>query len=75
MVKMLSDLTVGIFVHLDIMPNTGIDPMINHTDCILTGPAPKKYRAMLLVCKEAEKSYSRDQWKLGEAKDVIMEDF
>ena len=42
---------------------------------ILAEPTLNKYCAILLVCKETENSYARDQWMLGEAKDVRMENF
>ena len=68
-------LTVGIFEHLIILAKTDVDQRVKYTENILTGPALKKYRDILLVCKDRAKNYTGDHWMLEESKYVSMEDF
>ena len=69
------DLTVGVVEHMNITSKTDMDQRVNTTERIPTGTVLKKYREILLVCKEAMKNYVGDQFMLGEARDVSVEYF
>ena len=47
--------------------------MIKYTQRTLRGAALKKYKHILMVCKEWVKGLSGDQWNLVETKYVTME--
>ena len=47
--------------------------MVNYTQHILRGLALNKYKTVLAQCKETAKVIAGDQWTLGEAKYVTMD--
>ena len=57
------------------MSKTYVDNRVKYTQSILTVPALKKHRAILLVFKDTENIYSGYHWTIGEVKYFIMEYF
>ena len=50
-----------------------VDKWVNCTQRILRGPALKKYKKVLVECKELVKGIAGYQWIIGPTKDVTME--
>ena len=73
MISMMRDLTVGLFEHLDIMSVMDLDPRIKYIEYILIVSVLNKYLQVLEECKESTKGLSGDQWSLGLAKVISME--
>ena len=61
----MCDITVGVFEHIDITPKIDLDIRIKYTEHILRGPALKKFRQVLLKCKDPAKGLSGYQWSLA----------
>ena len=70
-VRILIDLMVGLFYHLDITSNLGIDRRIKYTERILTGPV-LVFFVVLLACKDVAKGFAGYQWILVSTKYVII---
>ena len=51
----MRDLTVGLFEHLETTSPVDVDKRVAYTQCILRGVELKKYRAVLLECKQSAK--------------------
>ena len=51
----------------------GVDKIVNYTQHLLRVPALNKYNTVLAECKESAQGVDGDQWTLGLAKDVTME--
>ena len=52
-----------------------MDQRVAYTQRILRGAALKKYKAVLLECKQLEKDLAGDKWDLGNLKEISMDDF
>ena len=52
-----------------------VDQMVAYTQRILRGSGIKKYKAVLLECKQLAKDLAGDSWTLGELKELSTEDF
>ena len=48
---------------------------INYTQSILRGSALKKYREVLVACKQLEKELAEDEWDIGKLAGLSTEDF
>ena len=73
MISMMRYLTVGLFEHLDIMSVMDLDPRIKYIEYILIVSVINKYLQVLEECKESTKGLAGDQWSLGLAKVIFME--
>ena len=54
-VSTMRDLTVRLFEHLETTSPVDVDKRVAYTQCILRGVELKKYRAVLLECKQSAK--------------------
>ena len=68
----MRDLTVGVFEHLEITSPMDDDKRIKYTQNILSVTSLKKYKQILVGCKESEKGLSGDQWDMGVTKNVTV---
>ena len=73
MIRAIRDVTVGLFRHLEITSKIDVDKRINYIERILRREALNKYRQVLSECKDLEKGIDVDQWNMGAAKNVTME--
>ena len=71
----MRDLTVGIFEQLEIILTTDADKRIAYTQRIFRGSALKKYREVLVTCKQLAKELLGDEWTLGDMSGLSTEDF
>ena len=69
----MHDLTRGVFEHLEITSPIDVDKKVKYTQRLLRGLALNKYKTVLAQCKETAKVIAGDQWTLGEAKYVTMD--
>ena len=74
-VSAMRDLTAGVFEHLDINSPMDVDKMVAYTQRILKGCDPKKYREVLVECRQLAKELSGDEWNLGKLKGLSTDDF
>ena len=51
-VCVMRNLTVRLFVHLEITPLMDVDKMVNYMQSLLIGAALKKYKSVLTECKK-----------------------
>ena len=75
MVSAMDNLTSGVFGHLDITSTMDVYQRLAYTQIILRGSALKKYKAVLLECKQLVKYIAVDKWTLGEMKGLSTNDF
>ena len=52
LINAMRDLTSGVFDHLEIISPTDVDTRLAYTQRILRGSALKKYREILVTCKQ-----------------------
>ena len=52
-----------------------MDQRISYTQHILRGAALKKYKVVLLECKQLENNLAGDKWDLGVLKEISTDDF
>ena len=71
----MCDLTSGLFQHLDTTSSMEVDQSIDYTQCILRGLEIKKYKAVLIACKESEEDIAGDKWTLGDLKELYIYGF
>ena len=71
----MCSLTVGVFGHLEIISPTDLDKRLVYTQRILIGAALKKYREVLMTCKQSAKELADDEWTLGNMNGLSPEDF
>ena len=72
-VRTMCDLTSGLFGRLYITTFLDVDKRVNDMQHHLRRMAHKKYKTVLVKCKESVKGISGYQWTLIPTKDVIME--
>ena len=65
-IKAMRNLTVGVFENLEIISPTDVDKRLACTQCILRGSVPKKYREILVTCKQLAKKLVGDECNLGD---------
>ena len=75
MINAMCDLRIGLFQHLEIMSELDLYLRIKYTDQIPTNPAPKKFRQVLLACKDIARGLAGKQCTLREANNETMEQF
>ena len=64
----MRNLMVGLFRHLETTSKIYVDKRIRYTDQILGVGALKKYRKVILECKESVEGISGYQWDLVASK-------
>ena len=52
-----------------------VDKRLSYTQHILGGAALKKYREVLVTCRQLEKELAGDEWTLGDLAGLLVEDF
>ena len=73
MLRVMRNLTVRVFEHLEITPHSNVYQSIAYLQHILRGSAPKKHKTVLAECKESTNGLYGDQWMFGPTKYVTME--
>ena len=71
----MHNLTAGVFEHLEIISPTDVDKRLAYTQRILRGYALKKYREVLVTCKQLVKDLASDEWNLRDMSGISTEDF
>ena len=75
MVSAMRDLTIIVLENLDITSPMDVYQMVAYMQRILRGKPLKKYKAILLECKQSAKDIAEDKWTFVELKWVYIEDF
>ena len=65
-INAMHDLTVGVFEHLEIILYTDMEKRLAYMQRTLRGSTPKKYREILVTCKQLAKKLVGDEWNLGD---------
>ena len=52
-----------------------VDKRLSYTQRILRGAAIKKYREVLVTCRQLEKELTGDEWTLGDLAGLFVKDF
>ena len=73
--RMMHNLTVGVFGHLEIKSDMDVEKRIKYMKHILRGTSFKKQKQIMEEHKESEKGIAIDKWTLVSTKDVTMENF
>ena len=73
MLRAMQKLTSRVFEHLYITYTLDVDQMVSYMQRLLRGEALKKYKTVLVDCKETAKGVYGYQWMLCEAKGVTMD--
>ena len=71
----MCNLTSGVFENCEITSPMEVDQSIAYMQRILRGAALKKYKAVLMVCRESAKDLAGDKWTLGNLKAPSKERF
>ena len=71
----MRDLTSRVFEHLDITSPMDAKKRLAYTQRILRGDALKKYRDVLVTCRQLENDLAGDEWTLGDLTGLSMEEF
>ena len=71
----MRNLTAGVFEHLEIISPTDMDKRLAYKQRILRVDALKKYREVLMTCKQSAKELAGDEWTLGDMDSLAAEDF
>ena len=74
-INSIHNLTVRVFENLEIISPTDVDKRLAYMQRILRGPSIKKYREILVTCKQSAKELAGDEWTLGDLGGVSIEDF
>ena len=74
-VNTMCDLTSGVFEHLDITSPMYVDQRVASKHRIFRRDELKKYKALLVECKQSAKELVVDKWTLGALKEISMDDF
>ena len=74
-VSTILDLTSGVFDHLQIMSPMDVDQRVAYTQSIMRGALLKKYKAVMLGCKQLAKDIAGEKCTLGELKRLSIDDF
>ena len=73
MIREMNNIPVGVFGHPEITYVMYIYLRIKYTERILRGTELKKFRHVLVECKESDKGLSGNQWSVGSEKSISME--
>ena len=73
-INAMCNLTVRVFEHLEIISPTYMDKRLAYTQNILRGSALKKYREVLVTCRQSEKALAGDEWNLGKLTGLFADD-
>ena len=73
MLRVICELIVGVFEHLETTSDMDFDKRIKFKQHILRRRYIKKYKHVLAGCKDLEKVLAGDQWELGATNYVTME--
>ena len=73
-VSAMRNLTVGVFEHLEITSSIDEDQRVAFMQRILRLSALRKYRAVLVECKQLVKEIAGDKWDLGKLKGLSTDD-
>ena len=71
----MRNLTVGVFDHLDTTSPIDAEKRLAYTQRILRGAALKKYREVLVTCRQSAKELAGDEWTLGNITGIDVEYF
>ena len=74
-VSVLRDTSVGIFEHLGIKYWDIISKRWMYFEKFLRALALKKFRNVVLSCRDISKDNSENLWNLGEPENVVLDDF
>ena len=74
-VSTMRDLTVGVFEHLETTSPMGTDKRVAYTQITLRGAALKKYKAVLIECKQSLKELAGDNCYLDALKGQSTNNF
>ena len=66
----MSDLTSGVFGNLGITFTMDVYQRLSYRQSILRGAALKKYKTVLLQCKQLAKNLAGDIWTFGNMKEL-----
>ena len=61
----MGNLTVGVFENLEITSPMDVTKRLAYMQRILRGAALKKYREVLVACRQLEKEIVGDEWNIG----------
>ena len=75
LVRRMRDLTVGQFEHLETTSPMNTDQKVAYTRSTLKGAALKKYREVLVACRQLAKELEGDEWNLGKLAGLSADDF
>ena len=75
MISGMSNLTVGNFDHLEITSPIDMDKRLAYKQRIIRGSALKKYRELLVTCRQSAKELAGDEWTLGKITGLSAKDF
>ena len=70
----MRDLTSGVFEHLEITSTMDVDQRLSYTHRILRGSAIKKYKTVLVECKQLQNDLTGYKWDLGDMKELSKDD-
>ena len=73
-VSAMCNRTSRVFENIDITSPIYVDQRIAYTQIILTGAVLKKYKAVLMECKQSAKDLAGDKWTLGKFKELYTEE-
>ena len=65
-INAIRNLTVGVSEYLEIISPSDVDKRLAYTQHTLRGSTPKKYREILVTCKQLAKKLVGDEWNLGD---------
>ena len=71
----MSNLTVGVFEHLNTTSPMDVENRLAYTQRILRGAEIKKHREVLVKCRQSAKELTDDEWTLGELTGLSAENF
>ena len=73
-VSAMRNLTVGVFEHLEITSIMDVDQRVAYTQHTLRGAALKKYRYVIVECKQLTNEIAGYKWDLGKLKGLSTDD-
>ena len=59
-ISLMFNITGGVFEHLEITSPMDVEKMLSFTQRILKGAALKKYREVLVICRQSAKELAGD---------------
>ena len=74
-ISVMRDLTVGVFENLETTSPMDMEKRLAYTQRILRGAALKKYREVMVTCRQLAKELAGDEWTLVDLTGISAEDF